>query len=191
MTPSVSCLALKEWAVTQRALDRGEQVILLRKGGIREEAKEFRVVEPEFLIYPTFEHQREDLLKPAYRRHLQEVLAGPHDSREILFTHWARVAEVVEVTKRKTLEALSPHHIWTTNYAEARLHWKPRNPLLVLVVRVFRLAESVRAPFASAYAGCKSWVRLEQEIRLGTLTPVLSEGVFRRRVEAVRREVRK
>ncbi len=182
-------MALKEWAVTQRALDRGEQVVLLRKGGIREDAKEFRLVEPEFLIYPTFEHQREDLLKPAYRQGLQEVLAGPHDPLEIPFTHWVQVAEVIEVAERKTLEALSPYYIWTTDYAEARLHWKPRSPLLVLVVRVFRLEAPVRVPLVPAYAGCKSWVRLEKEVCLGALTPVSSEEAFREKVEAVRRAV--
>lgn len=51
--PSRCRVALKEWAVTPRALDQGEQVLLLRKGVIHEEGKEFRVVHPEFLIHPT------------------------------------------------------------------------------------------------------------------------------------------
>lgn len=36
-------LALKEWAVAIRALDAGDQILLLRKGGIVEETKDFRV----------------------------------------------------------------------------------------------------------------------------------------------------
>ena len=63
MLPSRCQIALKEWAVTVQALAQGRQVLLLRKGGIHEEGKDFRVVHPEFLLYPTYEHQREDLLK--------------------------------------------------------------------------------------------------------------------------------
>ena len=35
--------AFKEWAVTVRALAEGEQLITLRKGGIREENKHFEI----------------------------------------------------------------------------------------------------------------------------------------------------
>ncbi|HEX5900007.1 MAG TPA: DUF1802 family protein, partial [Solirubrobacteraceae bacterium] len=34
-------IAFKEWAVTVRALAEGEQLVTLRKGGIREERKHF------------------------------------------------------------------------------------------------------------------------------------------------------
>lgn len=125
--PARCRLALKEWAVTERALAQGEQVLLLRKGGIHEEGKEFRVVHREFLLYPTYEHQREDLLKLRYREELRAVLAEPHNPQQITLSQWARVQEVIEVTERQKVEALSPHYIWTTDYAEQRLHWKPRS----------------------------------------------------------------
>ena len=71
-----SCqIALKEWAVTVQALAKGGQVLLLRKGGIHEEGKDFRVIHPEFLLYPTYEHQREDLLKPEAQPSLKQLLA--------------------------------------------------------------------------------------------------------------------
>ena len=63
MLPNRCQVALKEWAVTVDALAQGTQILLLRKGGIHEEGKDFRVIHPEFLLYPTYEHQREDLLK--------------------------------------------------------------------------------------------------------------------------------
>mgnify|MGYP001349644421 CR=1 FL=1 len=59
--------ALKEWAAAERALSQGRQILLLRKGGIHEEGKDFRAIYPEFHIYPKFEHQREELLQPEYR----------------------------------------------------------------------------------------------------------------------------
>ena len=55
MTTPVTCqLALKEWAITVKALADGDQIMMLRKGGIHEESKDFRVVHPEFLLYPTY-----------------------------------------------------------------------------------------------------------------------------------------
>src|SRR5215218_8206585 len=51
-------IAFKEWAVTVRALAEGEQLVTLRKGGIREENKHFEVEYDRFFLYPTFDHQR-------------------------------------------------------------------------------------------------------------------------------------
>ena len=51
MSPEKCQVALKEWAVTVRALAQGQQILLLRKGGIHEEGKDFRVIHPEFLLY--------------------------------------------------------------------------------------------------------------------------------------------
>ena len=48
MQPS-SNIAFKEWAVVVDALGQGEQVLILRKGGIREERGEFHVDHREFI----------------------------------------------------------------------------------------------------------------------------------------------
>ena len=52
--------------------------LLLRKGGIREEHREFRVEHPEFLLFPTFEHQRADLIKSSSRAALERCHRAPH-----------------------------------------------------------------------------------------------------------------
>ena len=46
--PGTTRTALKEWAVACEALGRGQQILLIRKGGISEEHREFRVEHPEF-----------------------------------------------------------------------------------------------------------------------------------------------
>ena len=56
-------IAFKEWAVTVRALAEGEQLLTLRKGGIREPDKHFNVEHERFFLYPTFDHQRADLVR--------------------------------------------------------------------------------------------------------------------------------
>ena len=77
MNAPANCqMALKEWAVTCQALAEGQQILLLRKGGIHEDGKDFRVVHREFLLYPTFEHQKPELLQPSSSEGAGSV-AGP------------------------------------------------------------------------------------------------------------------
>ncbi len=54
--------ALKEWAVTIAALAAGDQVLIVRKGGIGE--KRFELPHPRFYLFPTYAHQRPELVKP-------------------------------------------------------------------------------------------------------------------------------
>ena len=59
-------IAFKEWAVTVRALAEGEQLLTLRKGGIREPEKHFELEHDRFFLYPTFDHQRNDLVRASH-----------------------------------------------------------------------------------------------------------------------------
>ena len=186
MFPDVCQIALKEWAVTVKALDQGEQVLLLRKGGIREEGRDFRVLYPEFLLYPTFEHQREELLKEKYHRDLSRVLAEAPPGDTITFSHWAKVEEVIELMEQEKVDTLAPLHIWTDDYAQKRLHWKPRHPLSIMLMRLYRLEEPKTVPYLPTYSGCKSWVELSDDVPLGSLTPVITDEEFSARVGEVK-----
>ena len=176
--PAVCNIALKEWAVTVRALDRGEQILLLRKGGIREEGRNFQMLYPEFLLYPTLEHQKEELLKEQYHGDLRQVLNQAQASKSITFSHWARVEEVIELADQEKVDSLSPHYIWTKDYAQKRLHWQPRHPLSMMLVRTYRLEQPQAVPYVTHYGGCKSWVELAHSVSLGNLAPVLTDEEF-------------
>ena len=89
-TPDKCQIALKEWAITCEAIGRGEQILLLRKGGIHEDSKDFRVIHREFLLYPTYEHQKADLLRPEHQPALEALLELPRDGKQITFTHLAK-----------------------------------------------------------------------------------------------------
>ncbi len=69
-------IAFKEWAVTVRALAEGEQLLTLRKGGIREPDKHFQLEHDRFFLYPTFDHQRTDLVRESHRPELARALGG-------------------------------------------------------------------------------------------------------------------
>ena len=185
--PANQCqIALKEWAITVRALSQGEQILLLRKGGIHESGKDFRVIHPEFLLYPTYEHQREDLLlekhQPALRQLLSETPAGD----EITFSHWARVEEVLEIADQDKVDDLSPFYIWTKEYAQSRLRWKPMLPLAIMLLRVYRMEQPVTVPFLPEYKGCTSWVEVLTDVNLGQLQPALSDDEFQRQVAEIK-----
>ena len=184
--PNACQVALKEWAVTEQALAQGRQILLLRKGGIHEEGKDFRVIHPEFLLYPTYEHQREELLQPEYQTGLRALLAEQRNEDQINFSHWAKVEEVIEVSEQEKVDRLSPHHIWTNAYAQSRLHWKPMLPLSVLLLRVYRMERPVTVPFLPEYRGCTSWVDIITDVPMGRLEPVLSDEEFQRRVDEIK-----
>ena len=67
-------IAFKEWAVTVRALAEGEQLVTLRKGGIREPERHFSLEYDRFFLYPTFDHQRPDLVRESHQPELSRAL---------------------------------------------------------------------------------------------------------------------
>ena len=186
MLPDHCQIALKEWAVTVQALAQGDQILLLRKGGIHEEGKDFRVIHPEFLLYPTYEHQREDLLKSEHQPTLRRLLENTPDRNSITFTHFAHVAELIEVSDQDKVEHLGPHHIWDSEYAQSRLRWKPMLPLSIMLLRVYELADAQTIPYTSEYGGCTSWVELIPRMDLTGLTPVLSDVEFQRQADLIK-----
>ena len=124
-------IALKEWAVTVRALAEGEQLLTLRKGGIREENKHFELEHERFFLYPTFDHQRNNLVReshhPELRRALEEGVwpdeepppkallqdGGIPQPDRVRLRAWAEVVDHVTINDRRSLDALSPYYIWT------------------------------------------------------------------------------
>lgn len=176
----VKGIALKEWAVCIEAMASGEQVVLLRKGGILEETREFRLEETSFYFYPTYEHQREDLIKSQYRDMLKGTLEGVEiPPKQVTITHMAHVVD--DICIRDDLAALqkvAPYHILAHDYAKDRLLWKSEEPLHILVVRAYKLTEPKTIEVDSEYAGCRSWLALKQPITDTDFEPVLSSVKF-------------
>ena len=184
--PATCQMALKEWAVTCQALARGEQVLLLRKGGIHEDGKDFRVIHREFVLYPTFEHQKPELLQPAHQPALDALLEQPREADKITFSYFAKAEEVLEVADQEKVDDLEPHYIWTTAYAQSRLHWKPMLPLSVMLLRTYHMEAPVTVPWLPEYGGCTSWVEVLSDVPLGNLELVLSDAEFQDRVDAIK-----
>jgi hypothetical protein len=152
--------AFKEWAVIVHALLEGEQIVDIRKGGLREEGRHFGLQSTRFWLYPTAEHQRPELLKVAYR-HWIDVAAAAPVGQPIRIDGWADVVRAAAVTEPEQLEQLTSKLVWSPEYAQSRLGWKRRDPLWVLALRVHRLLEPITVPWRDGYGGCTSWVDLD------------------------------
>ena len=186
MLPNQSQIAFKEWAVTVNALAQGQQVLLLRKGGIHEVTKDFRIAHPEFLLYPTYEHQNEDLLKPSSRSLFQETLTDSSPAGTVTFSYWAQVTETIKVAELEKVQELSNYHIWTNEYTEARLRWKPMVPLSIMLLRVFKLEAPVNIPWIKEYGGCTSWGEIMPKVNLGQLTPAMNDSDYQNSVASIK-----
>jgi hypothetical protein len=182
---SVAAPALKEWAVVVRALLGGEQILDLRKGGIREEGRHFALRSTRVWLYPTVEHQEHDLVRPAYRRWIDDAERDALADRAIRIEGWADIVGVAQLTDPDDLAKIDGKFIWTGDYAASRLQWKHRDPLWVLALRAYRLAEPVVVPWAEAYGGCTSWVDLAglpADPASVPSEPALSDGAFEARL---------
>ncbi len=185
-TPDKGRMALKEWAITCEAIGRGQQILLLRKGGIHEDGKDFRVIHREFLLYPTYEHQKPDLLRSEHRPALDALLERPRDDKHVTFTHFARAEEVLEVKEQDQVDDLAPHYIWTPGYAQSRLRWKPMLPLSVMLLRAYRLEAPATVPWIPEYGGCTSWVEVLADVPLGRLEAALTDDEFQAKADAIK-----
>ena len=184
--PSISDTALKEWASAVETLGRGEQILVVRKGGIHREDRDFRFVYPEFLLFPTYEHQKEELIKPQFHGTLRGTYKDNGIADTVDFKYFCQVTDKFELRDEADLDRISDLHIWTDDYAHKRLHWRPKQPLTVALLRVYELQNSQSLPVLPEYSGCKSWVELGKEVELGDMTPVISDAEYENQADTVR-----
>ena len=175
-------IALKEWAAVSRALETGRQIILFRKGGIHESAGEFELDHRSFFLFPTFVHQKLDMIKPADRAEIEERNTEPS---QIRISAAADVTDIRQLTNRQQLDQLDAEHIWLPTLLDIRWNYRPETPLYLLLLRVYRLAEPVTIANTLTYAGCKSWVPLENPISAANSSPALSDEEYQRRRAAI------
>jgi len=175
--------ALKEWAVVQRSLLEGHQIILLRKGGLIEESGDFDLRAERFLLYPTYAHEteRDGDVQPCFGQWLREEEARKTLPAEIRIEAAAEVSDVVRVDDRVKLLKLAPQHIWSPQFIHGRYDWEPYKPVFVLLLRAYTLAAPVVLPVLRQYGGCRSWVEMAEPVSTVGATPAVSDERFERR----------
>ena len=158
--------ALKEWANVIESLGRGEQIVLIRKGGIAD--PHFGMEADRFYLYPTWFHQ------------------GETDPRTtVAITHWVEVVRTWEVRDREALARLEPFVRIPAETLEARYRFRPDQALYVIAVRTFALPAPAQVRYRDEYGGCRSWISVDEEIDITGSGPVLAEEDLRANVESI------
>ncbi|NEN92177.1 MAG: DUF1802 family protein [Okeania sp. SIO3H1] len=169
--------ALKEWNIAINALEKGNTIMLLRKGGIREQKGNFTVAYKQVLLYPTFEHQQPDLLKPEYVTQVQVVDSGWHPEK-IKISSFAEITHILPVSDESILNKLFVYHIWNKKFVSDRLKWKPQQPLYILLLRTYKLSQNYEIFYRREYGGCRSWIELNQPISITNSVPIFTDDNY-------------
>lgn len=167
-------IAFKEWAVVVDALGGGEQVLILRKGGIREQRGQFHVDHREFWLFPTQYHEAERAIIPSKRPTLRDIASrAPQDAVDI--EYYVVADPVIHITDLQLVSRLQGRHIWSEPVLQERFQFGRESGLHALLARVYRRPSPERFPMRESYGGCKSWVELERALSTESLTPVLGD----------------
>lgn len=158
--------ALKEWSNVVGALGSGEQIILIRKGGIAD--PDFGVDADRFYLYPTYFHQGEAESRPS-----------------VAITHWCEVVRTWTTRDLAVLERLAPLVVIPPETLEARYRFRPDQALYVIGVRTWQLPQPVEVRYREDYGGCRSWVSVDEEIDVSGSSPVLGENDLQAKLASI------
>src|SRR5579862_3440502 len=168
-------VALKEWAIVCDALANGRQMILLRKGGISESIGGFEIEHRDFLFFPTYVHQKKEMLKEA---EAGKILPAESEPAKLKIFLAGKITDIVVVPSRAVMDSLDDVHIWGKPLIDMRFNYRPKNPLYLLIVRAYRLNHAVEIENRTEYAGCKSWVPLEKSIATDGAAAAMGDAEF-------------
>lgn len=165
-------IAFKEWAIICDALGRGDQSIILRKGGIHEGRDGFSFKHPEFFLFPTLFHEQVAKTRlPAGT----PIPPGEAPGR-IAIQYFARMEWSAVVTDLDRALALSPFHLWSDQVVRERFQYDEAPGVHVAFLRVHRCEPGWSFPDEPKYGGCRSWVEVPDAPAGLQLNPVLADA---------------
>ena len=191
-------IAFKEWAVTVRALAEGEQLVTLRKGGIREPRQALRARARPLLPVPDVRPpaQRPRARVPPARaaprarggRVARRRAARPRADARRRDPAARPRADPRLGRGRRRLDDHRPARASTRcrrstcgrpTTPRSACAWKRRHPLHVLLLRTYRIPRPVTVSVRDDYGGCRSWLEITRDLPFEG-TPVLSDEEFER-----------
>ncbi len=162
--------ALKEWAIVCKALESGNQILSFRKGGIMEFRNGFELKFKNFFLSPTFEHQAKESIRMDYHTTLDELnrkndldsaVTLPDSNKSTDITSFVEITHFSEVPDLTTLKKLENFHIWTDDYLKSRFDYNPKKPLYLLLLRAYKLNNTIKLMNKPEWIGCKSWIQID------------------------------
>lgn len=160
-------VGFKEWFAVCEALGRGQQSILLRKGGIAEGRDGFSFRHREFFLFPTFFHEQIAKLR------VSPTGAPPEPGERIAIRWYAQVERVRRVDSLTTAERLTSLHVLTPDVVRERFGYNDEG-LNIAFVRVFEISPVWNLQNEKRFGGCRSWVRLPTVPKM-RMRPVLDD----------------
>jgi hypothetical protein len=176
-------MAFKEWAVVVDALGCGEQILILRKGGISEERGGFQVEHPEFFLFPTLFHEQRESVVPAGQKRFDEIASRVSDPSIVSLELCARVIAWRELNSLEMAGRFRGQHLWRDEVIAQRFDWGRTKQIFALALRVYQLKKKIELPMRDNYGGCKSWIELESELDVTGSEPVLDDATFASRLK--------
>ncbi len=170
--------AFKEWQVIVQALRAGDQILILRKGGIAEGRGGFQVQAETFWLYPTRFHAQQEKTKPAAHAWITDVEAETLPSPTVELSCFARIVASRYLTAWEDVARLDPFHLWTEETVRERFQWSREPGVHALVVRVQRLDTPVLLTVTPEMGGCKSWIEVDVDPWSMPAAPALSDAAF-------------
>jgi hypothetical protein len=167
--------AFKEWRMIVEALGRGDQIIILRKGGLAEGRTGFQADRhPRFWLFPTEYHQQAEKTKPEIAAQSGEA---PVRENEVTLQFVAEVSEAIWIQEWKKIAALADRHGWTEATVRDHFEYDAPKGLYLLVVRIYRAFPPMTLTLTKAFGGCRSWIDVPTAFP-EKLTAVLAETDF-------------
>lgn len=173
-------VGFKEWALVCEALGRGEQTVIVRKGGIAEGREGFSFKHREFFLFPTFFHEQVEKVRGGSGKLARQV------DGEIGIRFFAQTQLAATITSWERAAALEPFHVLQPEVVRERFQYDDAPGVHVAFVRVYQLNAAWTFPDARQYGGCRSWVQLPESPAGDALRPVLSDSEHARRLEDFR-----
>jgi hypothetical protein len=149
-------VGFKEWALVCDALGRGEQRVIIRKGGIAEGRDGFSFKHREFYLFPTLFHEQLERVR------LPNASLPQQRDGEIEIRYFAEVENAKLITSWEEVEALEPLHVLKPEVVRERFGYGDSAGVHVAWVRVTQLEQPWILPELPHYRGCRSWVELPE-----------------------------
>jgi len=175
-------VAFKEWALVCEALGRGEQSVILRKGGIAEGNGGFGFDHPEFYLFPTWYHGQLEKVR------IPDAVLPVQNPERVTVSHLASLEWSGRINDLEAVQRLEPLHVLDQSLIEERFVYDTGSGSLggtginIAFVRVHRLEPPVTFTMRKAFGGCRSWIELP-EMGPTALVSVLSDEEHARRKE--------
>lgn len=178
--------AFKEWAVVVDALGHGDQMFILRKGGIHEGRGGFQPEFREFFLFPTLFHQQRESVVPTAQARYDQICPSFAPPDVLRLEYWAELIEWLKISDFEALRRLNGQHVWLESILAEKFAWGKDRSVFALALRVYRLPIARELPMLPEYGGCKSWIQLARPLVTSDSVAVLDETAFARKLAAFR-----